>query len=447
MAIGNYTKLLIHANGNNGENIFTDEIGKAVSIAGNPTTSTVQKKFGTSSFYSGYNTYYGQSDGLILTKSDDFVWSDVDGTLDLWFYRLPFPIQEGSEFELPAILFSFYNRLLTSSQPYFSVYLSAAINPYTSPDTELEVHNGLQHFACDITVSLNTWHHCALVKYGDVLKIYIDGHQYFEDLEYFSEAFQDKTLYLGKGANYGGFSGYIDEIRLLKGKAAWTTNNFTLPTSEYALSDPYTYALITATAGSNGSVSPTTWDAVLGTSKTFTFTPTSGYAVHDVLIDGVSVGAVDDYTFTDIQTDHTVAVTFSNTCAITSSVGDNGTVNPSGTSFVIRGSSQSFVFTPNVGYMVDDVLVDGVSVGSVTSYTFNDVLENHTISCTFVISETYHILSSSGSHGTIVPLGNVEVLKGTSKVFTVIPDTGYRILDIIIDGVSIGSIPDGNLVV
>ncbi len=72
---------------------------------------------------------------------------------------------------------------------------------------------------------------------------------------------------------------------------------------------------------------------------------------------------------------------------ITVKVGKNGTVSPSGNVKVEEGEDQKFVFSASKGYEVEDVLVDGKSVGAVTSYTFEDVKEKHTLSVTFKKSE------------------------------------------------------------
>jgi hypothetical protein len=68
---------------------------------------------------------------------------------------------------------------------------------------------------------------------------------------------------------------------------------------------------------------------------------------------------------------------------ITVSAGANGAISPSGTVSVALNSDQRFVITPAAGYHVADVLVDGVSVGSVSRYTFLKVIADHTISATF----------------------------------------------------------------
>ena len=75
------------------------------------------------------------------------------------------------------------------------------------------------------------------------------------------------------------------------------------PTSQFSVG---------ATAGAGGSISPSgTQTFPYGTdSGPYTITPGPGKAVADVLVDGVSVGAVTSYAFTDLRTDHTISATF-----------------------------------------------------------------------------------------------------------------------------------------
>lgn len=69
---------------------------------------------------------------------------------------------------------------------------------------------------------------------------------------------------------------------------------------------------------------------------------------------------------------------------ITATAGENGSISASGKVSVVKNSDKSFTITPDSGYDVSDVLVDGVSVGAVTSYTFENVAKNHTITASFV---------------------------------------------------------------
>ncbi|MFH0797678.1 MAG: FG-GAP-like repeat-containing protein [Candidatus Omnitrophota bacterium] len=199
--------------------------------------------------------------------------------------------------------------------------------------------------------------------------------------------------------------------------------------------------VITASAGSNGSIAPSGAVSVnYGASQTFTITPDTGYQVADVLVDSVSQGAVTSYTFTNVTANHTISASFAiNTYTITASAGSNGSIAPSGAVSVNYGASQAFTITPATGYQVADVLVDSVSQGAVTSYTFTTVTANHTISASFAIN-TYTITASAGSNGSIAPSGAVSVNYGGSQAFTVTPATGYQVADVLVDGSSVGAV-------
>lgn len=71
---------------------------------------------------------------------------------------------------------------------------------------------------------------------------------------------------------------------------------------------------------------------------------------------------------------------------IKASAGANGTISPAGWCSVAENGSQTFTFTPDKGYTVAKVLVDGKSVGAVKSYTFKDVTKDHTIEVIFMKS-------------------------------------------------------------
>ena len=64
--------------------------------------------------------------------------------------------------------------------------------------------------------------------------------------------------------------------------------------------------------------------------------------------------------------------------------GLNGSISPSGWTSVRHGWDQTFTITPDKGYAVAKVLVDGKSVGAVKSYTFKNVAKDHTIEVVFM---------------------------------------------------------------
>jgi outer membrane lipoprotein-sorting protein len=223
------------------------------------------------------------------------------------------------------------------------------------------------------------------------------------------------------------------------------TTNHTI-SATFELIPPVTYT-ITASAGANGSISPAGSVVVnSGTNQTFTITPAVGYRVLNVLVDGVSQGTITSYTFNGVITNHTISATFELippvTYTITASAGANGSISPSGSVVVNSGTNQTFSITPAVGYRVLNVLVDGVSQGTVTTYTFSNVTTNHTISATFELIPpvTYTITASAGANGSISPSGSVVVNSGTNKTFTITPAVGYRVLNVLVDGVSQGTV-------
>ncbi|GAI84368.1 unnamed protein product, partial [marine sediment metagenome] len=69
-----------------------------------------------------------------------------------------------------------------------------------------------------------------------------------------------------------------------------------------------------------------------------------------------------------ISQDNTFPTSGVSTYSITASAGDGGQINPSGTTQVASGGSQTYTITENTGYHISDVVVDGSSVGPVTSY-------------------------------------------------------------------------------
>ena len=68
---------------------------------------------------------------------------------------------------------------------------------------------------------------------------------------------------------------------------------------------------------------------------------------------------------------------------ITASAGTGGSISPSGSVSVREDTDKTFTITPDSGYHISDVLVDGKSVGAVTSYTFDNVQKRHTIEAIF----------------------------------------------------------------
>lgn len=145
---------------------------------------------------------------------------------------------------------------------------------------------------------------------------------------------------------------------------------------------------ITVTQSVHGTISPSTSTVNAGGNKTFTITADSGYYIANVVVDGESKGAVYSWTFSNVQADHSIYATFASDVSppdsftITVSQSENGVISP-GTTTVAENEDAHFAITPDEGYVVEDVLVDGEPQGAISSYTFYNVASNHTLSATF----------------------------------------------------------------
>ncbi|MEO8150579.1 MAG: T9SS type A sorting domain-containing protein [Bacteroidia bacterium] len=126
---------------------------------------------------------------------------------------------------------------------------------------------------------------------------------------------------------------------------------------------------------------------------------------------------------------------------ITSSAGANGTISPLGAVTVTYNGSKTFTMSPNATYQIDSVIVDGNYTGTSSTYTFNNVTVNHTISVKFKTSiANYTINASKTGSGTISPTGAVSVTQGGSQNFTFTPNNTCTYIDsVIVDGTYVGA--------
>ncbi len=100
------------------------------------------------------------------------------------------------------------------------------------------------------------------------------------------------------------------------------------------------------------------------------------------------------------------------TYEITASAGEGVIISPSGILSVSHGADLAFTITPDQGYHVADVLIDGVPIGPVTTYTFTDIAAGHSIeavfavtinTCAATLSEDWHM------HMPIIDIGEIYV--------------------------------------
>ena len=135
-------------------------------------------------------------------------------------------------------------------------------------------------------------------------------------------------------------------------------------------------------------------------------------------------------TITDIDIEVNVKNTFN---VITSVPGGNGTITPSKIG-VIEGSKVKITFTPNTGYMIDKVLVNGIEKTATGNEIEITVDEEKTVEVSYKkIPFTITVEEVTGA--TVDPNGLVTVSYGDNKDFTITANTGYKLVKVLVNDV------------
>jgi uncharacterized repeat protein (TIGR02543 family) len=197
---------------------------------------------------------------------------------------------------------------------------------------------------------------------------------------------------------------------------------------------------ITASAGTGGTISPSGSVSVSsGASKTFTFTPNTGYEINQVLVDGTANSSAKTngwYTFPNVTANHTISVSFAAKQYTLYYDAQGGSVSPTSKT-VTYGSQVGTLPTPTRNGYTFGGWFTGTD-GSGTQYfesTVYNTVGNLTL-CAKWTPITYSIYTSAGTGGTISPSGTVTVDYGDNQTFTFTPNTGYEINQVLIDGVA-----------
>jgi hypothetical protein len=161
--------------------------------------------------------------------------------------------------------------------------------------------------------------------------------------------------------------------------------------------------VISAYAGEHGKLSPSGKISVdQGGNVAISVAADSGWRADSVIVDGVNQGALATYTFTIVSANHLIRATFTKigkdemegpitslkpndnkVLTISTLAGVHGSVSPAGNQYVSQHGQINFSIAADSGYAVDSLMVDGVNVGSLSSYTFNNVMYDHVLVATF----------------------------------------------------------------
>jgi hypothetical protein len=166
---------------------------------------------------------------------------------------------------------------------------------------------------------------------------------------------------------------------------------------------------ITATNGIGGTLTPTGTNYVLqGNNQTFTIAPLTGYAINDVLVDGSSVGAVSSYTFTNVQTTHTIGATFT---ALSLTIPTNLVASAGQGTVALTWSAAT---GPVMAYNVGRATVSGgpyTTVASLVSTSYVDPFVINGTNYFYVVTVTNYAASASTSEASATPQINPNLWK------------------------------------
>ncbi len=153
--------------------------------------------------------------------------------------------------------------------------------------------------------------------------------------------------------------------------------------------------------------------------------------------------AVSAYNDAGLESDYSDTLTYKApepiTHTITAEKSGSGTITPEGVTTILEGSSKTFSITPAESHHIASVVVDGIDVGPVGVYTFESISENHAIAATFAI-DTFTVTANAHENGSIFPEGVTTADSGASVVLSIKPDNNCHIVDVLVDGRSVGAV-------
>ena len=195
---------------------------------------------------------------------------------------------------------------------------------------------------------------------------------------------------------------------------------------------------ITATANpTNGGAASGGGNFTYGQTCNLTATANTGYDFVKWTRNGTQVSTNPNYSFTVIENATYVAhfQAQSYTINATADPNDGGSVNGSGN--YTYGQTCILTATSNTSYTFVNWTENGAQVSSSPSYTFTVTSSRNLIA--HFAQNTFVITATAGPNGNINPSGNVVVVDGGNQSFEIIPNVGYEVFEVLVDGVLVGS--------
>ena len=275
-------QLLLHCEGSNNDTDMDDDsrVGHHFDFKGNSKLSSTQKKFGSTSLFTG-----ASDNDYVLVDSDDTNFLELgtgDFTLEFWLYW------DGV---------TGYQTVFDNGYGSGSTAGSWLVQTDNGNGRLKWYHNGglLMTEGSDPTAS--TWLHYAIVRSSGTLKIYRNGIQTASASTSNAYFTPDKLAIGARNAGTYPFDGYLDEIRITKGIARYSGSdtssaNFTLPSAAFSGEALESTTVVT---GISGSVADgTKIDSNYTTTNTYSASWNSGSAEAWAKFNGSGTPALDD---------------------------------------------------------------------------------------------------------------------------------------------------------
>ena len=215
-AISNPSKLalLLHMEGANDATVFNEVTGKVVTASGDARTRTNIYKMGSSSGF-----FDGVGDWLSIASHADFaIGANVNFTFESWVY----PTSYGNATYGTCIFCSSAN---SATSVGLCIGWTGAGNYKIWGRNAADNNNIVSYSTPFNTIPLNTWTHIAVTRLGNVMYIFVNGAN-IVGVSALTDAFMSGgPCYIGAkhpSANESPLSGYMDETRLVTGKALYT---------------------------------------------------------------------------------------------------------------------------------------------------------------------------------------------------------------------------------
>ncbi len=200
---------------------------------------------------------------------------------------------------------------------------------------------------------------------------------------------------------------------------------------------PVTFTIDTEVTG--GTITPDETNIPYGADRTVTYSPNVGYHLASVTVDGKPVDITahsSSYAFECIKCNHTISVIYEIDKFSIDTTVTNGTITPDETG-IPYGSSRTITYSPNTGYHLVSVTVDGLAVDITTyptSYAFDSVTANHTVVVVYEINK--YTIDTTVTNGTITP-DETGILYGSDRTITYSPNEDYTLKSVTVDGVAV----------